>query len=79
MNPPCLPFLPSLLPSPARCPRSSLSQSRAQILIELLIPELWDPVSGSVMQNDGDQMRMWSLSRMFVEHFAFYSGIERVR
>lgn len=34
-------------------------------MVELLIPELWDAVSGNVMEEQGDQARMWELTREF--------------
>ena len=39
-------------------------------IVELIIPELWDPISGAVMAESGDQMRLWDLSRTFVDTFS---------
>lgn len=36
-------------------------------LVELLVPELWDATSGNVMGQQGDQERMWELTREFAE------------
>lgn len=31
------------------------------------MPELFDPLSGALMESEGDQMRLWSLSRGVLE------------
>ena len=32
-------------------------------LVELRIPELWDPISGNVMAEAGDQLKVWEITR----------------
>eukprot|EP00793_Prasinoderma_coloniale_P004102 PRCOL_00006277-RA len=45
----------------------ALGDGNPQALCELLIPELFDPLSGALMESEGDQMRLWALSRAAVE------------
>lgn len=35
-------------------------------LVELRIPELWDPISGNVMAEAGDQLKVWEITREYV-------------
>ena len=44
----------------------ALNQGVTRCIVELIIPELWDPISGAVMAESGDQMRLWDLSRSFI-------------
>jgi hypothetical protein len=37
----------------------AISAGQLGIIVELLIPELWDPISGNVMANPGDQLKQW--------------------
>ena len=39
----------------------------ARALVELLLPDLWDPASGAVFAEEGDQQRFWKLTRRFAE------------
>ena len=34
------------------------------------LPQLWDPVSGNIFRDEGDQQRIWDLTRFFVERVA---------
>lgn len=34
-------------------------------LVELRIPELWDPISGNVMAEAGDQLKVWEITREY--------------
>lgn len=36
-------------------------------IIEILLPEFWDPMSGAVFSEEGDQMRFWQLGRRFCD------------
>ena len=37
---------------------------------EVLLAEFWDPASGAVFSEEGDQQRFWKLTRRFVEGLA---------
>jgi Domain of unknown function (DUF1995) len=43
-------------------------------VVEVLLPEFWDPVSGPVFAEEGDQQRWWKLTRRFVEDLVQLSG-----
>lgn len=38
--------------------------------MELLLPEFWDPISGPIFPNKGDQERFWRITRRFAEQLA---------
>ena len=38
--------------------------------VEILLPEFWDPSSGPVFAEEGDQQRFWKLTRRFIESLA---------
>eukprot|EP00210_Caulerpa_lentillifera_P004137 g3943.t1 len=46
----------------------ALEQGIQRCIVELLLPEFWDPISGPVFKEDGDQLRFWKLSRRFIEN-----------
>lgn len=46
----------------------ALEHGVQQCIVELLLPEFWDPISGPVFKEDGDQLRFWKLSRRFIEN-----------
>ncbi|KAK9836144.1 hypothetical protein WJX81_004435 [Elliptochloris bilobata] len=39
-------------------------------LVEILLPAFWDPASGAVFSEEGDQQRFWKLTRRFIEDLA---------
>jgi len=51
----------------ARCTSAAMKRGVAGSVVELLIPELWDPLSGNVMSDSGDQLKVWEISREFME------------
>lgn len=40
------------------------------VQVEILLPEFWDPASGPVFAEEGDQQRFWKLTRRFVDSLA---------
>jgi hypothetical protein len=42
--------------------------------VEILLPEFWDPISGPIFPNKGDQERFWRMTRRFVEALAANTG-----
>lgn len=36
-------------------------------VVEILLPEFWDPLSGPVYAEEGDQQRFWKLTRRFID------------
>ena len=42
--------------------------------VEILLSGLWDPSSGNLFAEEGDQQRFWKITRKFVEQMATVSG-----
>lgn len=42
--------------------------------VELHLPEFWDPISGPIFPNRGDQERFWRMTRRFLEQLAISLG-----
>ena len=42
--------------------------------VEILLSGLWDPSSGNLFAEEGDQQRFWKITRKFVEQIAAVSG-----
>ena len=38
--------------------------------VEILLTEFWDPISGPIFPNRGDQERFWKMTRRFLEEFS---------
>jgi hypothetical protein len=47
--------------------------------VEILLPELWDPLSGPVYAEEGDQQRFWKLTRRFLDNLAASMPGKRIR
>lgn len=47
--------------------------------VEILLPEFWDPVSGPIFPNSGDQERFWKMTRRFIEGIVECSKLQNVR
>lgn len=47
--------------------------------VEILLPELWDPLSGPVYAEEGDQQRFWKLTRRFLDNLAVSMPGKRIR
>ena len=50
---------PALTPQLIRLACSRCSPVHAAQQVEILLPELWDPLSGPVYAEEGDQLRFW--------------------
>jgi hypothetical protein len=46
--------------------------------VEILLPEFWDPMSGAVFSEEGDQMRFWKLCRKFSDDVIALSSASKV-
>ena len=42
--------------------------------VEILLSGLWDPSSGNLFAEEGDQQRFWKITRKFVEQMAAVCG-----
>jgi hypothetical protein len=47
--------------------------------VEIHLPEFWDPISGPIFPNKGDQERFWRMTRRFVEALAEETGASSVK
>lgn len=47
-------------------------------VVEILLPEFWDPMSGAVFAEEGDQMRFWQLGKRFTDELIRLSGSQNV-
>ncbi|KAL3143325.1 hypothetical protein ABBQ38_002162 [Trebouxia sp. C0009 RCD-2024] len=48
-------------------------------IVEILLPEFWDPASGPVFAEEGDQQRFWKLTRRFIESLAQGSNSKNIK
>ena len=47
--------------------------------VEILLPEFWDPASGPVFAEEGDQQRFWKLTRRFIDSLAQGSNSKNIK
>ncbi|KAI8476005.1 MAG: hypothetical protein J3K34DRAFT_516919 [Monoraphidium minutum] len=45
----------------------AINRGNMRCQVEILLPEFWDPISGPIFPNKGDQERFWRMTRRFVE------------
>ena len=46
---------------------SGLSRGMLRLIVEVFVPELFDPLSGAMMANEGDQMKYWNMTRAYCQ------------
>ena len=46
---------------------SALEQGLGRLIIEVFVPELFDPLSGALMANEGDQQRYWDMTKVYCQ------------
>jgi hypothetical protein len=56
----------------------AIQDGAGRTLVELLLPEFWDPNSGAVFAESGDQQRFWKLTRRFADELASCAGSPRI-
>ena len=49
------------------------------VQVEVLLPEFWDPGSGPIFAEEGDQQRFWKLTRRFMENLAQGTGSSSIK
>ncbi|KAK9809687.1 hypothetical protein WJX73_005025 [Symbiochloris irregularis] len=57
---------------------SALQGIGGRYLVEVLIPEFWDPAAGAVFTEEGDQQRFWKLTKRFAEGLAERLGSAQI-
>lgn len=63
----------------SRATSAAISRGNKRCVVEVLLAEFWDPISGPLFQEEGDQQRWWKLSRRFIEELASEGGFQQVR
>lgn len=58
---------------------AAIARGNQRCVVEVLLPEFWDPISGPFFSAEGDQLRWWKLSRRFVEELADQAEFKQVR
>jgi len=58
---------------------SAINSGINRCQVEILLPEFWDPISGPIFPNRGDQERFWRMTRRFVECLAQETGAGAVK
>ena len=53
----------------------ALEQGNARVIVEVFVPELFDPLSGAMMSNEGDQQRYWGMTRAFCDGLVAATGL----
>jgi hypothetical protein len=56
----------------------AISKGIERCSAEILLPEFWDPISGAVFSQEGDQMRFWRLARRFADDLISMTGCTNV-
>ncbi|GFR47790.1 hypothetical protein Agub_g9560 [Astrephomene gubernaculifera] len=54
----------------ARATAEAIQRGNNRCQVELHMPEFWDPISGPIFPNQGDQERFWRMTRRFLEQLA---------
>lgn len=55
------------LAAAAAATAAALDAGAERTTVEILLPEFWDPLSGPVYAEEGDQQRFWKLTRRFID------------
>ncbi|KIZ07856.1 hypothetical protein MNEG_0109 [Monoraphidium neglectum] len=58
---------------------NAINRGNARCQVEILLPEFWDPISGPIFPNKGDQERFWRMTRRFVEALQQATGAASVK
>ncbi|EFJ41630.1 hypothetical protein VOLCADRAFT_98381 [Volvox carteri f. nagariensis] len=51
----------------AKATAEAIQRGNVRCQVELHLPEFWDPISGPIFPNRGDQDRFWRMTRRFLE------------
>ncbi|KAG2454248.1 hypothetical protein HYH02_001282 [Chlamydomonas schloesseri] len=58
----------------AQATAEAIQRGNMRCQVELHLPEFWDPISGPIFPNRGDQERFWRMTRRFLEQLAISLG-----
>ncbi|KAK9905597.1 hypothetical protein WJX75_002721 [Coccomyxa subellipsoidea] len=63
----------------AQSTKAAIDSGADRCLVEILLLGLWDPSSGNLFAEEGDQQRFWKITRKFIEQMAIASGPGRIK
>ena len=58
---------------------AAIARGNNRCQVEVLLAEFWDPISGPLFSEEGDQQRWWKLSRRFVEELSSQSEYKQAQ
>ncbi|CAL8472184.1 g11726 [Coccomyxa elongata] len=63
----------------AQSTKAALDSGANRCLVEILLLGLWDPSSGNLFAEEGDQQRFWKITRKFIEQMSSVCGPCRIK
>jgi len=57
----------------------AMASGFSKCVVEILLPDFWDPAPGPVYSEEGDQQRFWKLTRRFIDDVVSRNGGVKVR
>ena len=57
----------------------AMGSGYGKCVVEIFLPDFWDPNSGPVYSEEGDQLRFWKMTRRFIDNIVTKGDYERVR
>jgi len=58
---------------------AAIGRGNGRCQVEVLLAEFWDPISGALFSEEGDQQRWWKLTRRFIEELSSQGEFKQVR
>ncbi|CAG9461574.1 unnamed protein product [Pedinophyceae sp. YPF-701] len=52
----------------------AMERGQGRMVVEILVPDFWDPISGAMFRDEGDQQRFWRLTRRFIDQVRATAG-----
>ncbi|KXZ50670.1 hypothetical protein GPECTOR_15g354 [Gonium pectorale] len=62
----------------AKATAEAIQRGSNRCQVELHLPEFWDPISGPIFPNRGDQDRFWRMTRRFLEQLAIALNSDQI-
>ncbi|EIE23477.1 hypothetical protein COCSUDRAFT_65935 [Coccomyxa subellipsoidea C-169] len=63
----------------AQSTKAAIDSGADRCLVEILLLGLWDPSSGNLFAEEGDQQRFWKITRKFIEQMSVASGPSKIK
>ncbi|GMH38413.1 hypothetical protein BSKO_06297 [Bryopsis sp. KO-2023] len=71
--------LPDAIRQASEATAKALAAGAQKCTVEILLPEFWDPTSGPMFKEEGDQQRFWNLTRRFINNLVTETGYSKIR